>query len=66
MRVYASSLTEEQRTSSGAASVASTDREGFDTVVLSTVRQIAIRTPAPVTEAARCGPVASAGVDMRD
>jgi len=32
MRVYASSITKEQRTASGAASVAGTDREGFDKV----------------------------------
>jgi len=32
MRVYASSITEEQRTASGVASVAGTDREGFDEV----------------------------------
>ena len=32
MRVYASSITEEQRIASGAASVAGTDREGFDEV----------------------------------
>ena len=32
MHVYASSITEEQRIASGAASVAGTDREGFDEV----------------------------------
>jgi hypothetical protein len=32
MRLYVSSITEEQRTTSGAASVAGTDREGFDEV----------------------------------
>jgi hypothetical protein len=32
MRVYASSITKEQRTASGAASIAGTDREGFDEV----------------------------------
>jgi hypothetical protein len=32
MRVHASSITKEQRTASGAASVAGTDREGFDKV----------------------------------
>jgi hypothetical protein len=32
MRVYASSITEEQRIASGGASVAGTDREGFDEV----------------------------------
>jgi hypothetical protein len=67
MRVYASSLTEEQRTASGAAGVAGTDREGFDAVVLSTVRQIATRTPAPVTDAVRCSPALRAQeIDMRD
>jgi hypothetical protein len=67
MRVYASSLTEEQRTASGAAGVAGTDREGFNAVVLSTVRQIATRMPAPVTEAVRCGPALRAQeIDMRD
>ena len=30
MCVYASSITKEQRTASGVASVAGTDREGFD------------------------------------
>src|SRR5262245_14430780 len=32
MRIYASSITEEQRIASGAASLAGTDREGFDEV----------------------------------
>jgi len=32
MRVYAPSITKEQRTASGAASIAGTDREGFDKV----------------------------------
>ena len=32
MRLYVSSITEEQRTTRGAASVAGTDREGFDKV----------------------------------
>ena len=32
MRVYASSITEEQRTASGIANLAGTDREGFDEV----------------------------------
>ncbi len=40
MRVYVSSLTEEQRTASGAAGVAGTDREGFDAVVLNTVPRL--------------------------
>ena len=67
MRVYASSLTEEQRTASGAAGVAGTDREGFDAVVLSTLLQIATRTPAPVTDEVRCGPVLRVqGLDMKD
>jgi len=32
MRVYAASITEEQRTASGIANLAGTDRKGFDEV----------------------------------